>query len=267
MSDKKSFRCPFEVQGIRERAIMEVVLSENQEERFAVLCGVLEEFHLKTKWMAIRLVLPESLLTHKTFDALRRALIPYQAEVIAADLDDALYPYLPHQASDRQLWKKSNMKLRLFDEEPALRLRKEFGAREPSTLGELAVWIGRMHLKRKGRPLILYKRKLWPRGQMRMELGLAALRIYGESGEILKANFNIVLCPLYPKETGRHSERVEIVLTRHSDIVRLDAGVRQRIRRQANESYVTHGIIVENVEKTQQPPGLWVPRREPQEKW
>lgn len=263
MNDDKSFRCPFEVQGTRGGTIIKVVLGERRQERLVMLRDAFEEFHLKTKKSALRLVLPESLQKCSTFEELRRALIPYQAEVIAVDLDDALHPYLPHQAADRRMWEKAGMKLRLFDEEPALRLRKEFGAQEPKTVGELATWIEQMHLKRKGRPLTLRKGRIPWWGPVLMEVGLSALRIYGKSGEILKANFNIVMCPLYPEETGRYSECVEIVLTRHSDIVRLDAGVRQNIRRQANESYAAHGIIVGDVDKTQQPPGLWVPRMEP----
>jgi hypothetical protein len=187
-----------------------------------------------------------------SFDALRNAIMPYQAEIIAADLDDVLFPYLPHQQHERDLFDRFGLRLPLFDEEPALLLRKAFGSDEPQTLGELAHWL----LKRCGRcnEVAVFKNA---REEPLVSFDLSSLCVRGRSGEVQKSMMSVVLAPLYPKGTARYGEKVAIVLTRHSDAMALPRHVRDRIRNQANASYRSHGLPVGRHDV--QPAGLWIP--------
>jgi hypothetical protein len=251
MTGATTFRCPFEMQGVKDGTIIEVVLSEVQEERFEALKIALEEFHTQSSKIAIRLVLPQSVQSCTTFEELRDALMPFQAEIIAADLDDVLFPYLPHQKQARDLLEGHGLGLSLFDEAPAHLLQERFGAEMPDSIGALAAWIlneCRMHMA-----VSLGETD----AGASVQFIISSLMIHGRSGEMLKSMMSIVLAPLYPPGTGRYSERVEIVLTRQTDAAILPKTVRDRIRDQANASYLSHGLPAGFREV--QPPGLWIP--------
>ncbi len=251
MPEAKTFRCPFEVQGVKDGAIIEVILGEVQEERFEMLKNALEEFHTHSTKIAIRLVLPKSVQGCTTFEELRDVLMLYQAEIIAADLDDVLFPYLPHQKQARDLLEDHGLGLSVFDEAPALLLRERFGANVPETIGALAEWI--LNECRKHHVVVLDSAE----GAASVQFLISMLLVHGKSGELLKSMMSVVLCPLYPKGTGRFSERVEIVLTRQTDAAALPQAVRDRIRDQANASYLSQGLPAGFREV--QPPGLWIP--------
>ena len=246
----KVFRCPFELKGEKEGTIITVQLSEMQSERFATLRSAFERLHRDRTRMAIRLVLPVSLQRScANLVELRERLLPYQAEVIAADFDDQLFPYLPHQANERKLLESFLGRLP-FDKTTALRLCDEFGEHPPRSLVDFAGWLLAHFRDEKGVVT------LGDASGALMAFDSTGVSIGGESQ---KSTFSIVKAPFYPKNFGRYSERIEMVINRQVDVANLPQEVARRIRRQANEVYASHGVRIPDLDATQQPSGVWIP--------
>ncbi|HVU75216.1 MAG TPA: hypothetical protein VHD38_00020 [Candidatus Paceibacterota bacterium] len=249
------FRCPFEVKGREDGSIIEHELPDVQEKRFALLREVFERFHRGPRFSAVRLVLPDSVWTGCTSNAgLKPVILPYQAEIIAADLDDQCFPFLPHQDEARTALEGLGLTLP-FDKKPAQALRKKFGRHEPKTIAQLSALLQQLFEKNDGTVIEVREPRWFGKGKLLMHFDRSSLFI---DGEVAKSTFEIVKTPFYPKEFGRYSERVEIVLTRHLDVARLSDEVRRRIRRQANEVHAKHGAPIADLD-VQQPAGLWLP--------
>lgn len=249
------FRCPFEEKGMQDGSIIERELPETQHERFTLLREVFEQFHRTPRVSAIRLIVPDGVWEGCTSNTdLKPVILPYQAEIIAADLDDQCFPYLSHQDEARRALEEMNIRLP-FDKKPADALRRYFGRRAPKTLAELSVLLQKLFEANEGTVFEVREPKLFGKGKLLIHFDRSTLSV---AGELPKSTFEIVKSPFYPKEFGRYSERVEIVLTRHLDVARLSDEVRFRIRRQANAVHATHGAPIKNMD-VQQPAGLWIP--------
>jgi len=251
---EQMFRCPFEVKGIEEETIIVHELPEAQEQRFELLRRVLERFHRNHRWSAVRLVLPHSVWgACRSNQDLKPVILPYQAEVIAALLDDQLFPLLPHHDEARHTLEGLGLRLPFSDRESKL-LRKFFGDRTFRTVKDLSTYLA--ELFKDGKAYELRGRKSdGPFGPYVL-LSLGTVQI-GE--DPLKNIFTIVKSPFYPYALGRYSERVEIVLTRHHDIDRLSESTKLRIRVQANQVCAAHGIPILDESIDQQTAGLWIP--------
>ena len=255
MSNSKEFRCPFEVQGVEDKTIIEVALADEQAERFVQMRTAFERLHTDATRIAIRLTLPASIVVGCTSnEELRPRLLPYQSEVIAADLDDQLFPLLPHQEAARAVLEVLGLRLP-FDESVAKLLRRGWGEHPPLSISDLAVWVLHRAEMTEGN-FIAFRDGL---GELALVFSESGLSVRGEAA---KSSFGIVKTPFYPKAFGRYSERVEIAINRHVDVRRLPVEVQRRIRRQANEVYAAHGVRIENLDETQQPTGLWIPGEE-----
>lgn len=251
---KKVFRCPFETKGIKENTIIEIELSASQAERFAALRGALEKFHRDNRWVAIRLIVPHSVLEGCTSNReLQPRLLPYQAEVIAACLDDALWPHLPHQKKDRKIL-EGVVGRTSFPERAAKALIREFSSDWPDTMAAFAEWLY-LRFQRQHGITAIFEKRWFKKPELVMRFDESAIAVVGETDKVL---FSVIKTPFYPREFGRYSERVEIVLNRDIDVARLPISVARRIRREANLVHEEHGVLIDDIEYTQQPTGLWI---------
>lgn len=256
MGQEKVFRCPFEVQGNREGKILDVVLSESREERLEALRTAFERFHLSGALLAIRCIPPSSALEGCTSNAdLRPKILPYQAEIIAADLDDQLWPFLPHHDAARKAFTEAGLLLSRYNERAGRVFREYLRGRESKTLVDFAQLIERVLRANPHTVMKFSERTGMFRKKDIISFDESTLKIRGSE---YNSKFSIVKTPFYPEAFGRYSPRVEIALTRHMDVDRLLPESRVAIRRWANEVYAAHGIPIKNLDETQQPGGLWL---------
>jgi hypothetical protein len=272
------FRCPFEVQGQREGAILEVELPEDKRGRIEALQQALNTFYVATDMVAIRLSLPESVLKRCTSNEdVKERIMPFQAEVIAAEMDLRLYPFMPYQLVE--YGRESAQKLverapwRFLAAEMLTRFMTKDGIRPPLNADEASIWIEanfEFSLKHGMRTPTIY---LWQSdaGDGRLDvvtitpssLELHADRVKSQDPRQNRNCFSVVKTPFYPKAFGRYSERLEIVLTREADFLRLSPNVRKQIRTRSNAVLRAGGVRISDLEGDKQETGVWVPKYEP----
>lgn len=82
------FRCPFEIKGEREEKVLHIHLDEDRGMRFDLISAAFKRFHADRSIVSIKFHLPMSILEKATsLEALQVYLVPYQAELLAAELD------------------------------------------------------------------------------------------------------------------------------------------------------------------------------------
>jgi hypothetical protein len=272
MQDTDAFRCPFEAQGQQEDTIVKVNLSEDKEDRLVAMAAAFLQFYCRDECVAIRFTLPPSILGCSTFQELKKALLPYQSEVHAALLDYRLRPLLAYDLHNpaSQLFTESAKadKKRLAAASVLLAKVKELGIRTPKNMLEQAMWI-ETHFR-----LWMHRGLDNPGENMELKVGNQTFNIltmepasirfhldreFPDDPKTNKNCFSIVKCPLYPREFGRFSEDVEIVISREADFAPLNHEFRKRIRVRSNTVLRAHGVHIRSLEDDIQPIGLWIP--------
>ena len=80
----------------KEKLIIDVELGNDCNQGIWKARDAFQKFHADTKNIAIAFKLPEHPFKEcETFQKLGTELIPYQAAILAAELDFRLYPFLP----------------------------------------------------------------------------------------------------------------------------------------------------------------------------
>lgn len=280
MAHQQSFRCPFEVKGEKDGTILEVVLGENREERIARVSEAFVRFSKIPESPAIRFRLEPALWNGCTsLRALRSWMVPFQSEVLAGELDFRLAPLLPYQfksadaAHVREVHKKDPYRLWI-----AYALTEAIDASvgmTPTCAGDIASWIEQRfrdgHAKRLTNPNIQIMGSVsgvedtCPRFHL-FTISPSAVEFLHETQtgsldpSVNRNCFSIVKAPWYPKEFGRYSDGVEVVVTRKADVNALSESAVRAIRASSNKVLKRAGVKVQDVECDQQETGVWVPK-------
>lgn len=272
--EKPEFRCPFEVQGRQEGTILEVPLLEDKIERLEALHTALNKFYVAKEIVAIRLRLPRLVLRScVNNEDVRKRVMPFQAELIAAEADWRLRPFLPYQILE--YGKGSADKLislapwRAVAGGMLLQMMTKDGVRAPKNVVEMSIWIEanfEFALQHGMKVPHLYLWQPTPEGGRidivtitPSSLVLHADRVHMEDPHLNRNCFSIVKTPFYPKGFGRYSEDIEIVLSREADFAKLSPKVRKQIRTRSNEVLQAHGVKVTDLEGDKQETGVWIP--------
>lgn len=263
------FRCPYEVQGIKDGTIIVVTLFGNRAMRLRLMRDALSILHADRSRSSVRFILPTSVMAKcDSFTLLQKRLLPYQIEYLTASLDCGLEGHLPHHSFLNPLC-------------GSLRWRRRYhrmGARE---LVRELLWFGKPWHDLRGfcrgifawakanakegvrypemilGTLVRDKRKYYT-----FQMDLSAFAIYQDQNRLHEpahndALFSIVKSPLYPEAFGRYSSRVEIVVTRDVDVAMLPLSVKLRLRRQSNAIHAAYGIRIDDLDSHQVGLGYW----------
>jgi hypothetical protein len=273
------FRCPFEENGRLTGSIIEVVLTGDKTQRLAAIHASYHELHHHLEKMAIRFLMPLSLQGACSSNAeLQGAILPYQAELLAVDIDMQLSPFLPYQ--------RVRIGTRYMRRLTKLEPRKALMARAltrlihqcthrwlPLNVSELSLWIeaaiGRLRMQHPDSFELAVRAYSDRQGKEIRVLGIEDGAV-GYSFEEKRTcdsrrdftKFGIVKSPFYPEGFGRHSERIEIVVNRNADVKALPPETRRNIRYRANVVHAAYGVKIDDLYETQQPLGLWLPEFE-----
>ena len=271
MPDGTKFRCPFEEQGMEAGIIPEILLGEDRHDRIHSMRDAIARLRRDTSIHSVRFVLPDSVLVGcATLEELRDRILPYQADFLAADIDNRLYPHLSYHPAWQRFKAQFNRSRRYKRYAArALEVALETGGYGvPKHVEDLADKIETLmldmadagdpdpicifgHLKKDGKKYWLFKME-------RGAFGTYTERCSVLDPEVNDANFSIIKAPLYPEAFGRYSARCELVVTRDIDVLRLSDTVKMRIRSDANHVHMAHGVRI-NDPSLQQPTGLWIP--------
>ncbi len=278
MPEMAQFRCPFEMKGREDKSIIEVTLGPDQEDRLQQIKVATEQFHTDLTRVAMSFKLDPSLWgATRDLGSLRECLVPFQSEIVAMDWDYRLYPFLPYHretadmAVARATFAMSPMRLW---EAQAIAHGVHVTHGKPEGPADLARWIAtcmgeaqKQHAQ--GATMAVFG----PIGSTDFTDPLYHLVSYGLGQSILlsermdvsnpKSNrntFSIVKCPFYPREFGRYSEDVEIVVTREADINKLSGQTRQSIRLLSNQVLQNGGVRIKNPADDKQELGVWIPK-------
>ncbi len=266
-----AFRCPFEVRGEKEGTIMEVVLSNDERTNLPLIKEGFKKFHETPKSPGIRFCLPGEVWSEcKSNSALQDVILPFQCQLLAAELDYRLFPFMPYQLAD---YGRDEARLLLDTEaykfHASLCLFKAVKQSSPIVVGDLSdlcCWIEFIMTKMKAHGMANPSIKIQDSDEK--EGMITLLKIFPGSITIemeraLKADnkntFSVVKPPFYPKQFGRYSERVEIVYSREHDFASLSTEVREKIRMASNTVLKAHGIPITDPKKDKpENSGLWV---------
>jgi len=271
MQDVKKFCCPFEAKGRQEGSIIEIELSESKAERLGEIRHAYTVLHALPTKTAIQMTMPASVQAACTSAAaLKLAMLPYQSEVLAVDIDMRLDPYLCYQAmgkyrqgvrvfSNRDLVK--DITARMFEKD-----MRKLNPRTPENVVELSEWIWQMFEKLKLEPkqsdgIIVTHEALtdyWT-NLLSLSPGSVVFHEHVDDEDRDLNTFNIVKGPCYPKPIGRYNETVQLIVNRQQDVAALSEEMQLHIRRQANTVHRACGIRIESLDETHQPFGVWVP--------
>lgn len=274
MQEEEVFRCPFEEKGRRDGTIIEVALNEEKGSRLSAIKTAYAKLHAGPQSLAIRFTLPRLVLKACSSNLeLRSAVLPYQAELLAVDLDMQLEPFMSHQQARlnqtelRAMAKREPKKA--ITAQAFTQLMQEISGLIPADVYELSVWLCQaLTLLREespddptlvvststipGKPIIV----------LRIEEGAVGYWLFESclnDPARNKTTFGIVKSPFYPETFGRYSRNVEIVVNRDVDVRTLSDEMRRSIRYRANVVHATHGVRIKDLHETQQPLGVWVP--------
>jgi len=276
---KNFFRCPFHKTAQKEKSLLEVVLGNERSIRIKQMHEALSAFYNNPKIPALAFIIPDELLgTDYSFKELRTKLIPFQCERIAVELDIRLFPTLDYhednQENERLLESiaKNNRPLGLV----AYHIRKMLLGINPTAFNSVESLASMLDddiqheiLKGASNPGLSGKDKGWTKKNKKLlyRITLDGPTFYYENkDEFLKKDyrfnknlFSFITCPLYPKEFGRYSKEVKLVLTRHADIESLPEDEQRRIRIESNTLLVNAGVRVDDFLEKSQGEGLWIP--------
>lgn len=268
------FRCPFESKGRESRAILEVSLGEDKMARLGAARKAFVDLHADQKKMAIRFTLPPSVLAAcSSIHELHAALVPYQAELVAAELDYRLDPLLPYQVvrSDKAkvMLAVTTNQSKALAAAAFMQVIGEMKFPMPKTMGELSVLlevIFQQYMKKGQKNPTIHFLADAPNGTQIPVLSIipAGIILHFDRKHLAdrasnKNCFAIVKCPFYPRGFGRWSEQVEIVYSREADFAGIDGAKRKEIRADANWILQQHGVAIESLEDDKQNIGLWIP--------
>ena len=266
------FRCPFEIKGENEGTIIEVTLDDNCATRMHAITKGLELFHERPESPGLKFILPDSLRQGiNSNEELKVAILPYQIEIVGTELAYRLNPFLSFQRKGidkeqlRPIFEKAPYKFAA-----AHRLEEimgQFGFTAVNGPEDVVTWIGTVmnDVRSKGVKDPMLKINTEMEGQV-MELititpGQVVLHPeqHPVSGKQNQNCFGLVKSPFYPKEFGRYSDRVEVVMSRESDFASLPPEVRKKIRRDSNKVLQDHGVDIVDLESDKQGDGVWIP--------
>ncbi|MDB5238663.1 MAG: hypothetical protein JWM46_933 [Candidatus Kaiserbacteria bacterium] len=274
MLEPREFRqCPFEKKGIEDGTIIEVALSERREERLPAMVAAFIQLRNRPESPAIRFTLPKSAYASCSSNReLRYLLLPFQADMIAADLDTRLRPFIPYQHTNwAREWGTGIVKsdhARFVQTLALMNFLKKTGLPMPRSIAEQANWIEGLFIASKKHLIPDVHLKITGEAADKSEVHMMSIRSGGltllsdyagpDHPERNRTCFSIVKTPYYPNTFPRYSENVEIVVSREADFVALPKPLRKRIRTQSNEMYLAHGIEITDLENFKPPIGLWV---------
>jgi hypothetical protein len=263
--------CPFEAQGIRDNTIINVQLSEDPIERLTVARESFALFHKTPTSPGLRFILPDSvLLGASKNDHLVRALLPYQAELCAAELDCRLYPLLSYHHRTTNINPLDLMQMLfgnfvlttvsfLVDQVITNIAETDIGG-----MYDLAQLIKNFFEK------LIDQGMEFPRIVIFYPETEVEAVVISNSGIVFSIErepqhqhnnqncFSVVKTPFYPTSFGRYSSKVEIVFSREADFVKLSDDARGKIRRQSNTVLKEHGIPILDLDKDKvECSGLW----------
>jgi hypothetical protein len=269
----RTFTCPFEERGRQTNSIFQVILASERGERLAKIRAALETFYRCGDYVGIQFTFPQEFFEGcRSLAELKVLMLPYQAEILAADIDMRLFPYLPYQSKENRLSRKTDAPDQEFARSvtaSALMQRMTQEVDWPFLDGvvHLSEWIRCVleELRNKAPPVIGFVVVYEPQSgiwhpMMHVEPGSVAFseEIDGECRH--KNVLSVVKSPLYPKGTGRYSDTVEVFLNRIADVDALTDEQKCRIRRDANLAYQAAGIVIPDLDTTSQCFGVWVPQ-------
>jgi len=274
MQESQQFRCPFEKKGREEGAILEVALGGEKEERLAAIVGAFIAFHATPTKMGISFKMPKGAFKDCiSTKMLREAIVPYQAELIAGELEYRLNPFLSHQWKGRtqeEVLKFATLLPVQFAASVGLMDALRFGGvPQPKGLTELATWFEVMLGETMKTSLHTPQLKMFAEddaGEKHTVLTISpsSVVVHAERRHLNdpasnKNCFGVVKGPFYPKAFGRYSEDVEIVVSREADFGALSSETRRMIRHRSNEVLQAHGVHIPDLDETKQETGVWVP--------
>lgn len=269
MKKGTGFRCPFDTSGHESGTIHRVALSDSKAERLAMMEEALKSFHANLSITAIQLVLPDSVLVGLDSPAtLEHVALPFQTELYAVELEMRLNPCLSYHGTLRDLWKWSRNRGQCDTYELAYhfeRRMRQYVRSDPQDVMELSDRLADVFRRlRQEVPRnygLAVSHQPIPDGPwfplMSVEEG--TIRWPRDESRDREDVFHIVQAPCYHIDWPRHSERAQIIVTRHADVDDLPPEKRQSIRRRANEVYASHGVHINNLDTDHQSFGVWVP--------
>ena len=263
--------CPFEAQGIRDNTIINVKLSEDPIERLTVARESFALFHKTPTSPGLRFILPDNvLLGASKNDHLVRALLPYQAELCAAELDCRLYPLLSYHYRTTSITPGDLMDI-LF-ENPVLatvsflvdQVIRDIAETDIGGMYDVAQLIKNFFEK------LIDQGMKFPRLVIFYPETEVEAVVISNSGIVFSVErepqhqqgnqncFCVVKTPFYPTSFGRYSSNVEIVFSREADFVKLSDEARGKIRHQSNSVLKEHVVDIVDLDKDKvECSGLW----------
>ncbi|GEM_PF-3120427 len=280
MTTQQVFRCPFEVKGEQEGTILDVDLGFYRSDRLEAIKQALSVFAESPQSPGIRFRLDPSLTYGcKTFFALRKALVPFQSEILGTELELRLDPFLPYQINHAPkevtdaVHRKDPSRLALAYALVEAVVRS--GMEVPRDLDSLINWVeeGIRAGQERGfkNPSLIVRGAYTPLKVTSAVLDLLSISpsgidflldklLYPSNPYANRSTISIVRCPFYPEAFGRYSEGVEIVLTRRADFNALSEKTVLQVRRLANAVHRKHGVKMSDPDEFQANMGLWVPK-------
>lgn len=278
LSDTQPFRCPFEVQAEKANRILTIPFEHHRNNRIPRLRQAFKDFHERKRvtekekgrpevvfdFDALSFLLPLSLSKIKSFEELGVALAPYWHELMGAEIEFRLFPFLPQHPSSEVDWDHLNDIQHIY-----LHVAHVVGSSLSYSLTShkcgptfgVVDWVRAQGLVYEMfHPTIVTAVPL-----MRMQPGAVIFdcdNYLNPNDPVTNRNlFALVKCPLYDPEVGRFDKRVQIIYSRQADFNKLDKPTRRNIRVLSNTILQQHGIPIHNVEEYRLPPGLWIPPR------
>ena len=264
------FRCPFEIKGENEGTIIHANLNDDRAMRFKLIRTAFEKFHTKRSTLSIKFHLPESLFQKcSSIEELKIQALPYQTEVLAAELDYRLDPFLPYQIRGKgkeeleALFKQ--MRYKFAAAHLLSNSMHSFGVPAKSVI-DIAAWIQSVMIYGLLNGLGQMIRIKDDQGTVYLSISLGSATFHPEDypqimgeGNDCRNVFGIVTCPFYPESFGRYSKDIVIVMSRVKDFTELESKHRRNIRYKANSVHQQHGVVIKDLYEDKQPDGVWIP--------
>jgi hypothetical protein len=264
---KSGFRCPYEILGLKNKTILHVDWTNDRTQRLRDGQAALQHFYSNTDLVGITINLPNdpNLSRCSTLEELNQACLPYASELLAIQTDVRFAPLLdyqqeslPHEyppfeysSCDSIIATSINAALRADKatvrsiDELATYYQNLFAKRFPEgySYGMGSISLGNMLIIS---PWVI---------EVKDEL------IYDPQNPVENKNIFLMLrSPLYPTSIGRYSKKLQVAITRHADITKLNAKEAGLVRKKSNEMIAAAGFVIKSVEKDQQNSGVWIPK-------
>ncbi len=273
-----SFKCPFEIKGEKEGTIVQVSLVGDSQTRFSLIKKGFETFHSDTNFIALKFLLPSTLLSQcSSNEELKPLLLPYQTEIVAGEMDYRLAPMLPYQLReiDREAFLKMLPSMQ-YGQKARLQIALELAgiARgldiDLNSVSDLSNWMfvvfSGLILEGAENPnfTIMFETDTKEIVSLALISSGNSIFITDRYPSVTDASsnkncFTVVKTPFYPKGFGRYSENVELVLTREAHFASVPLESRQKIRAASNTVLKQGGVVISDVFEDKQPDGLWIP--------